>query len=93
MLKRKHEWKKILAPYSSSFLKAKKLKYQKNQKKQNLTYNFFFQITDGGGGMLTPPDKLNGDHHNPHWASSSLTMAGSMQTPPSLPPMSIERFG
>merc|ERR1711983_151581 len=43
--------------------------------------------------MLTPPDKLNGDHHNPHWASSSLTMAGSMQTPPSSPPMSIERFG
>merc|ERR1711899_114600 len=49
----------------------------------------------GGGGMLTPPDKLNGDHHNAHWASgtSSLTMAGSMQTPPSSPPMSIERFG
>ena len=54
---------------------------------------FSFQISDGGGGMLTPPDKLNGDHHNPHWASSSLTMAGSMQTPPSSPPMSIERFG
>jgi len=50
----------------------------------------------GGGGMLTPPDKLNnGDQHNAHWASgtSSLTMAGSMQTPPSSPPMSIERFG
>jgi len=52
----------------------------------------------GGGGMLTPPDKLNGDHHNAaaaHWASGALTpaMAGSMQTPPSSPPMSIERFG
>lgn len=48
--------------------------------------------------MLTPPDKLNGDHHNAaaaHWASGALTpaMAGSMQTPPSSPPMSIERFG
>ena len=45
--------------------------------------------------MLTPPDKLNGDHHNAHWASgtTSLAMAGSMQTPPSSPPMSIERFG
>ena len=57
------------------------------------TLFLFFQ--DGGGGMLTPPDKLNGDHHSAHWASggSSLAMTGSMQTPPSSPPMSIERFG
>jgi len=53
-------------------------------------------------GSLTPPDKLNGDHCSPglalgHWGGGNplaiSSMAGPMQTPPSSPPMSIERFG
>lgn len=55
-------------------------------------------------GSLTPPDKLNGDHCSPglgplpgsHWGSNPLgisSMAGPMQTPPSSPPMTVDRFG
>jgi hypothetical protein len=53
-------------------------------------------------GSLTPPDKLNGDHCTPlappgsHWGPSTLginSMAGPMQTPPSSPPMTVDRFG
>jgi len=61
----------------------------------------------GGGmlpGSLTPPDKLSGDHcpslgplPTPHWTGTTplniSTMAGPMQTPPSSPPMTIDRFG
>ena len=62
----------------------------------------------GGGmlpGSLTPPDKLNGDHCSPslgslppsHWSGTAplaiSSMAGPMQTPPSSPPMAIDRFG
>ena len=87
----------ILLYNSSLFLRQKKIKIQNLNIIPYLSIYLYkcylFNFTDGGGGMLTPPDKLNGDHHNPHWASSSLTMAGSMQTPPSSPPMSIERFG
>lgn len=64
-------------------------------------------ILDGNSGMLsgslTPPDKVNGEHHHPqqpgqqHWGTPSplglANMAGPMQTPPSSPPMQIERFG
>ena len=64
-------------------------------------------ISDGGNGMipgtLTPPDKINGDttgqqqhtQQQHHWPSplAITTMAGPMQTPPSSPPMAIERFG
>ncbi|XP_023319959.1 recombining binding protein suppressor of hairless isoform X2 [Eurytemora carolleeae] len=54
-------------------------------------------------GSLTPPDKLNGDHCSPglgplpgsHWGGNLglSSMAGPMQTPPSSPPMAIDRFG
>ena len=81
-----------------------------------------FSPTDGASGMLsgslTPPDKVNGEHHaqqqhsqqqqqhsqqhpqhsqQQHWSTASplaiSTMAGPMQTPPSSPPMHVERFG
>lgn len=54
-------------------------------------------------GTLTPPDKINGDttghqqqtQQQQHWPSplAITTMAGPMQTPPSSPPMAVERFG
>ena len=66
---------------------------------------FFIDVGNGMiPGTLTPPDKINGDttghqqqsqQQHPHWPSplAITTMAGPMQTPPSSPPMAVERFG
>ena len=72
-----------------------------------LINTFQFKRLDVGNGMipgtLTPPDKINGDtaghqqqtQQQHHWPSplAITTMAGPMQTPPSSPPMAVERFG